>query len=314
VPVMNALSVELIVALTAVFVSVALLMGLLTGAVLSRPSPAKRRLGSFRRSGDKADILLPPSLTTGGVDPVLARWSAILPRSAKDMSMLERRLASGGYRSPWALVVLRAATILLPVVLALVAVALYGVSDSRGWIFAFLAGAVGYVVPGFYLDYQVRQRRRQIRNGLPDVLDLLIVCLEAGSSLDQSVVKASEELAIAYPALSEELRILTTETRAGKPRIEAFKNFAQRTRVDDVRALVAMLVQTDRFGTSVAQALRTMADDMRTRRRQAAEEMAAKVGVKLVFPLVFFMFPALYVVILGPAVLQFIKVFSRQMQ
>ena len=114
--------------------------------------------------------------------------------------------------------------------------------------------------------------------------------------------------------MSEELRVLTTETRAGKPRLEAFKNLAQRTKVDDVRALVAMLVQTDRFGTSVAQALRTMADDMRTKRRQAAEEMAAKVGVKLVFPLVFFMFPALFVVILGPAVIEFVRVFSRQMQ
>ena len=142
------------------------------------------------------------------------------------------------------------------------------------------------------------------------MLDLLIVCLEAGSSLDQAMVKASEELAIAYPALAQELRMLTTETRAGKPRLEAFRNLAQRTKVEDVRALVAMLVQTDRFGTSVAQALRTMADDMRTKRRQAAEEMAAKVGVKLVFPLVFCLFPALYVVMLGPAVDQFIRNFS----
>ena len=118
------------------------------------------------------------------------------------------------------------------------------------------------------------KRRKQIRNGLPDVLDLLIVCLEAGSSLDQAVVKASDELAIAYPALAEELRVLTTETRAGKPRMEAFRNLAQRTKVDDVRALVAMLVQTDRFGTSVGQALRTLADSMRTRRRQKAEEKA----------------------------------------
>jgi tight adherence protein C len=128
------------------------------------------------------------------------------------------------------------------------------------------------------------------------------------------VAKASEELAIAYPALSEELHIVTTETRAGKPRLEAFRNLAQRTKVEDVRALVAMLTQTDKFGTSVAQALRTMADEMRTKRRQAAEEMAAKVGVKLVFPLVFFMFPALYVVILGPAVIEFIRVFMRVLQ
>ena len=117
-------------------------------------------------------------------------------------------------------------------------------------------------------------------------------------------MKATEELAIAYPALAEEMRMITTETRAGKPRLEAFKNFASRTGVDDVRALVAMLVQTDRFGTSIAQALRTHAETSRTKRRQRAEERAAKIGVKLVFPLVFCLFPALYVVVLGPAVIK----------
>jgi tight adherence protein C len=133
--------------------------------------------------------------------------------------------------------------------------------------------------------------------------------VEAGCGLDQAIVKASEELDLTYPALTHELRLITTEIRAGKPRLEAFKNFAARTAVDDVRALVALLVQTDRFGTSIAQALRTHAETSRTKRRQRAEERAAKVGVKLVFPLVFFLFPALYVVILGPAVIQFIRVF-----
>ena len=174
-----------------------------------------------------------------------------------------------------------------------------------------IGGVVGYLLPGLFLDYKISVRRKAIRNGLPDVLDLLIVCLEAGNSLDQAVVKASQELSIAYPALADELRILTTETRAGKPRIDAFRNLAQRTKVDDIRALVAMLAQTDRFGTSVGQALRTMAAEMRKKRRQAAEENAAKLGVKLVFPLVFCLFPALYVVILGPAVLAFQRAFPR---
>ena len=203
---------------------------------------------------------------------------------------------------------------MLPVVLVLTVIVVLGVANQNAWIASLFAALLGYLVPGFVLDYRVAQRRKAIRNGLPDVLDLLIVCLEAGSSLDQSIVKASEELAIAYPELSEELRIVTTETRAGKPRLEAFRNFALRTRVEDARTLVAMLTQTDRFGTSIAQALRTMAEEMRTKRRQAAEERAAKVGVKLVFPLVFFMFPALYTVILGPAVLQFMRVFARNFQ
>ena len=126
------------------------------------------------------------------------------------------------------------------------------------------------------------------------------------------MVKASEELQIAYPALAEELRYVNTEIRAGKPRLEAFKNFAERTKVDDVRSLVAMLVQTDRFGTSIAQALRTFAETSRTKRRQGAEERAAKLGVKLVFPLVFCLFPAFYVVVLGPAVIKIFRVLIQR--
>jgi tight adherence protein C len=153
------------------------------------------------------------------------------------------------------------------------------------------------------LGRMIERRRQAITDGLPDVLDLLIVCLEAGSSLDQAIVRATEELYLAYPALGEELKMLTAETRAGKPRIEAFKNLEARTKNEDVKSLVAMLVQTDRFGTSVSQALRTFAEVSRTKRRQRAEERAAKIGVKMVFPLVLCLFPALYVVTLGPAAL-----------
>ena len=161
------------------------------------------------------------------------------------------------------------------------------------------------------LGRMIEKRKQEIRNGLPDALDLFIVCVEAGCGLDQAIVKASDELGLTHPALAYELRLITTEIRAGKPRMEAFKNFAARTKVDDVQSLVAMLVQTDKFGTSVAQALRIHAETSRTKRRQAAEERAAKVGVKLVFPLVLFLFPALYVVILGPAVISFIRVFRN---
>jgi tight adherence protein C len=166
------------------------------------------------------------------------------------------------------------------------------------------------MLPGVWLSREVTKRKKSIANGLPDALDLLIVCVEAGLGLDQAIVKASEELAVSHPALAEELVILTTEVRAGKPRMEAFKNLADRTKVDEVRQLVSMLVQTDRFGTSVAQALRTQAEVSRTKRRQNAEERAAKIGVKLVFPLVFFLFPAMYVVTLGPALIKFARFFA----
>jgi len=170
----------------------------------------------------------------------------------------------------------------------------------------------GYVLPSFILDFKISARQKVIRNGLPDALDLLIVCLESGSSMDAAILRVSDELALPYPPLAEELKLLITETRAGKPRLEAFRNFAERTGVDDVRALVAMLVQTDRFGTSVSQALRTHAETSRTKRRQRAEERAAKIGVKLVFPLVFLLFPAFFVVTLGPAIIRFARVLFGQ--
>jgi tight adherence protein C len=206
-------------------------------------------------------------------------------------------------------VLIALAEVTAPIALGGAAALMMGLATPRGILVTVGAAVVGYLLPGLMLDYVTSVRRHQVRNGLPDVLDLLVVCLEAGSSLDQAIVKAGEDLEIAYPALAEELRMLNTETRAGKPRLEAFENLAKRTQVDDVRALVAMLKQTDRFGTSVSQALRTLAVTMRNKRRQRAEERAAKLGVKLVFPLVFCLFPALFVVALGPAVIQFVRVF-----
>ena len=239
--------------------------------------------------------------------PWVKRFQQAVPKSPKEMSRLRRRLTAAGYRGLTAAAVYGGAELLMPVIVGAAALSFVGFSR---WYLALLAGALGYVMPSVWLGRKTAQRQKQIHNGLPDALDLLIVCIEAGSSIDQGIIKTSDELDISYPALAEELRLITTEMRAGKPRIEAFKNFASRTKVDDVRSLVAMLVQTDRFGTSIAQALRTHAEVSRTKRRQSAEERAAKIGVKLVFPLVFCLFPALYVAILGPAVIQYVRVFK----
>jgi tight adherence protein C len=219
-------------------------------------------------------------------------------------------LASAGIESFGAAILYSVSEIILPALFA--AVPLRFMMPPMAWVFAALAGVIGYVIPGLILARMITLQKRRIENGLPDALDLMIVCVEAGCGLDQAIVKTSTELEISHPALAKELTLITIEVRAGKPRIEAFKNFAARTRVDDVRQLVAMLVQTDRFGTSIAQALRTHAETSRTKRRQRAEERAAKIGVKLVFPLVFFLFPAFYVVTLGPAVIQFVRVFFGQ--
>jgi tight adherence protein C len=200
------------------------------------------------------------------------------------------------------------AQLVLPVLLG--ASALLINRSLAGWLVAGFAAFVGFAAPGLFVDRRRALRQKAIQNGLPDALDLLVVCVEAGSGLDQAIAKASDELEIAHPMLAEEFRTITTEIRAGKPRLDAFKQFAQRAGVDDVRALVAMLNQTDRFGTSIGQALRTHAETSRTRRRQRAEERAAKVGVKLVFPLAICLFPALYVVCFGPAAIKILRAFS----
>ena len=296
---------QLLLAFGVLIVSVALAAGYLTLEVLARNAPARQRL---RDVGGASVLETSLPLSDGELDPRLARATRYLPRSPKEMSRLRKRMARAGYHNAMAPVFYSAAEFGLPAVIFLFSLFLFG--PTRGLFYGAMFALVGYMLPGVWLSREVTKRKKAITNGLPDALDLLIVCVEAGLGLDQAIVKASEELAVSHPALSEELVILTTEIRAGKPRLEAFKNFAERTKVDEVRQLVSMLVQTDRFGTSVAQALRTQAEVSRTKRRQNAEERAAKIGVKLVFPLVFFLFPAMYVVTLGPAVIKFVRFFA----
>jgi tight adherence protein C len=301
---------ELVLTLVAVFGAVALGVGALTSRVLSEAGPERRRLRQATRVPSTGVLLDVPALTAED-SAFVKRMTTIVPRSPKDMSSLRRRFARAGFYTLKPVAVYTVAQVACPIVCALVPLFLMA-PGLQTWLFAVIAALLGYQVPGLWLYRKTVIRQKQIQNGLPDLLDLLIVCLEAGSALDQSIVKATDELELAYPALAEEFRLLVTEVRAGKPRLEAFRNLAARTGVDDVRALVAMLVQTDRFGTSVAQALRTHAEVSRTKRRQRAEERAAKLGVKLVFPLVFMLFPAFFVVTLGPAVIQFVRVFFGQ--
>jgi tight adherence protein C len=296
---------ELLLAVGVLFVSVASAAGYVTLEVLRRRAPARQRLHA---AGEASVLTMDAPLAIGDLDPRLARANRFLPKSSKDMSKLQRRMARAGYRSPMAPVLYTICELGLPAILLLVS--LYFLGATRGLLFGALAAIIGYMIPGFWLGRQAENRKKLIANGLPDALDLLIICVEAGMGLDQALAKAAEELVLSHPALAEELGTITTEIRAGKPRMEAFKNFGARTQVDDVRQLVSMLVQTDRFGTSVAQALRTMAEVSRTKRRQRAEEKAQKLGVKLVFPLVFCLFPAMFVVTLGAAIIKFVRFFE----
>ncbi len=301
---------QLAIGITILFLGVAVLSGLGASVFLSRTSTERRRLRELVSAASGGIIGVGNLKLMDRPAGVAKRVSTFVPKSPKEMNRLQKRMVRAGVKTPGAAVYYAAAEVSLPVVCALVTIGSLGI--TRGGAFALLAAGIGYAVPGVWLAWKTSKRQKQIQNGLPDALDLLIVCVEAGSGLDAAIVKASDELAIAYPALAEELQLITTETRAGKPRLEAFRNFAARTGVDDVRSLVAMMVQTDRFGTSIAQALRTHAEVSRTKRRQRAEERAAKLGVKLVFPLVFCLFPALYVVVLGPAVIKIMHSLMNQ--
>ena len=296
------------VALAAVFISVALFVGTLTYVTLERSSIVRRRLRALQQTpGTVADPENSALQNAALSAPIVKRVTTFIPKSPKQMSKLQRRLALAGLHKPKHIALYVLAELLTPVIAFAAVFVAFGTSRL---IFAILAGVLGYLLPGLVVEWHSRKRQKEIRNGLPDALDLLIISLEAGLAIDQAILKSSEELSIAYPSLAEELHMITVECRAGKPRLEAFKNFAARTKVDDVRALVAMLVQTDRFGTSIADALRTYAEVSRTKRRQRAEEKAAKIGAKLVFPLVFCLFPAFFVVTLGPGVIKFIEAFS----
>jgi tight adherence protein C len=168
--------------------------------------------------------------------------------------------------------------------------------------------AMGWVLPTLYVRRRANTRKREILKGLPDALDLMVVCVESGLGINQALQRVAEEIALVSPALSEQMGLVTLEIRAGTARDEALRHFAERTDLDDVSSLATVLIQTERFGTSVSQALRTHSDVLRTKRRQRVEEAAAKTAIKMLFPLVFCIFPALFVVILGPGILQALKV------
>jgi len=228
------------------------------------------------------------------------------PRSSSEMGKLQQRLVTAGYRSSEAVPIFLG----IRVGAALLLFALFGspIAVRPNLLMALGACALGYVIPGIMLARMAKRRQHKIRLGLPDALDLLVVSVEAGLGLDQAIQRVSDELAFAHPELAEEMRLINLELRAGKARAEALRNFGERTQVDDVTSLVAMLIQTDKFGTSVAQSLRVHSETARTKRRQRAEEAAAKTGVKMVFPLVFCIFPAIWIVTIGPAAIKFIQV------
>ena len=218
---------------------------------------------------------------------------------------LAYKLTLAGFRKPEHVEIFTAAKLLLPLA-GITAGSFFG----SNMIAAVLFGAVGgFFLPDMVLSYLVSRRQTNIRLALPDALDLLVICMEAGLGIDQALVRVGDEMAVTAPKLAEEFQIISREQRAGKPRLDAWRSLAERLDIDFVRQFVAMLVQTERFGTPVAHALGVFADTLRSRRLQAAEEEAAKTGVKLLFPLGFGIFPSIFVVTALPAILHLQRVF-----
>lgn len=232
----------------------------------------------------------------------------LLPKSQSEISVSQQRLIRAGYRGESTIKTFYGSKILVPLSLCAF-VAISGIGRDNPFIMYAVALGLGYLAPDFWLGRKITARQAAIRRGLPDALDLLVICIEAGQSIDQATARAAEELRNVQPQVADELGIVVLEQRAGRPRSESWKHFAERSGVEAVRSLVSVLLQSEQFGTSASKSLRIHSDTLRTQRRQHVEEQAAKTTVKLVFPLVFFIFPSLFVVTLGPAMITIMQNF-----
>lgn len=240
--------------------------------------------------------------TRGKLGDVVEHFEKIVPRSESEVSVVRQRLIRAGYREDSAIKYFYGAKVIGPLTLCLLALISGLAKQNPFFIFVACLG-IGFLVPDFWLGRIINNRQAQVRKGLPDVLDMLIICVEAGLSLDQATARTAEELRNAQPVFSDELGMVALEQRAGIVRSDAWKHLADRTGVDHVRNLVSMLIQSEQFGTSIAKTLRVHSDTLRTKRVQEVEEKAAKLPIKLIFPLVFFIFPPLFLVTLGPAMI-----------
>lgn len=238
----------------------------------------------------------------------------LLPPSAAEARKLEKQLMTAGFRGPDAPAIYRAVQLAsmagFPGAVALGCAAMaYPLSSAVLWIL--LAFVLGFVLPRYVLGKMIRARQLRVRWGLADALDLMVISIEAGLGLNAAMMRVSEELKEVHPDISEEFELANLEIRVGREREEALHNLAERTGVDDLRSLVAMLIQADRFGTSIARAVRAFSDSLRVKRRQRAEQAAQKAAVKLLLPLACFLFPTLFIAILGPAALTLIDVVKK---
>jgi len=278
--------------------------------VLAATSPLRRRVNRLAVH-ERTDLSRAETIAT-----ILRPFSAyIMPKEDWHKSQVGRNLVHAGFRSPNAALIFYGSKAILIVLLplAVFAAARFMPDLSSATVLFCMAAAafLGSIVPSIVLDHLVARRKRAVRVAFPDALDLLVVCVEAGLGLSAAIQRVADELTVSHPELGSELTLVNAEMRAGVDRSVALKNLADRTGLEDIRGLVALLVQTMRFGTSVADALRVYSEEFRDKRMQAAEEQAAKIGTKMIFPLVTCLFPSFFLVAIGPAVLRLMDVFSH---
>jgi tight adherence protein C len=261
------------------------------------PRPRRRSvIGTIQQAGSS-------------IGNLVKTFENLMPKSQKEVSVVVKRLTLAGYRNESAVKIFYGCKVVTPLLLATVA-GLSGLASLGPFFVYLMALGGGFLAPDFWLGKRITARQKRLQRGLPEVLDLLVICMEAGLSLDQATARTAQEMRHSQRELCDELGIVVLEQRAGRARSEAWKNLADRTGVECLRNLVSMLVQTEQFGTSIAKMLRVHSDTLRVQRVQMIEEAAGKTSVKLVFPLVLFIFPALFLVTLGPAVIVMIESFS----
>jgi tight adherence protein C len=265
--------------------------------VLSRPADASLLRSIAPAPGSRIERLVKP-------------FQGVVPRSPEDATTVRTRLGRAGYREKSYVNIFYSAKILVPCLLCLIATATRVYTYAPFFVYVLAAG-VGFLAPDMWLGNRVSARKRQLRLGLPEALDLIVICVEAGLSVDKATMRTAEELRISQPAIADELNLVFLEQRAGRPRAEAWRHFGERTDVETIRSVASIIIQADKFGTSIGKTLRAHAETLRTQRRQDAEEQAAKTTVKLVFPLVLFIFPSLFVVTLGPSMIIMIEGFAN---
>lgn len=278
------------------------------GLALGARSPMQKRVEDVVAGTTQPlelDVSRGSAQTTSPFANILARVGMTLPQGEKSNANLRQQLIQAGYRESNAVGIMYGVKIIFPIFLLLVVTFAWHPASPLPYIAAI---GLGYLIPDYGLQRMIHIRQKTIRRGLPDALDLLVICIEAGLSLDQALARTSRELGVSHPEVSDELNLVVLEQAAGGGRGEAWKHLAERTGVDSVRHLVTTIIQAEQFGTSIAKTLRVHSETMRLKRKQLLEEQAAKTSVKLVFPLVLFIFPSIFLVTLGPALIQIYKV------